>query len=79
MSLVEDGMEVLASWPELDSCVTIGFVLWFKKKVGSCGNGNSIVWLLRYETIVTIVGLTSRFSWTHNRPIWMYLMTSILE
>jgi len=42
MSLIEDGMELI-SWPELDSCATIGFIIWFKKNVGSCGEGNSIV------------------------------------
>jgi hypothetical protein len=35
--------------------------------------------LLRYETIVTIVGLASGNCWTHNKPIWMHLMTSYSE
>jgi len=61
MSLIEDGME-LTSWLELDSCAIIGFILWFKKNIGSSGDGSSIEWLVRYETIVTIVGLTSGFS-----------------
>jgi len=43
MLLVEDGMELLPSWPELDSRTTIEFILWFNKNVGSCGDGNSIV------------------------------------
>jgi len=74
-------VEFLADWLELDSCVTIcGFILLFKIKIaGSSGGGNSIEWLLRYEAIANIEGLASGFSWTHNKPIWMHLMTSILE
>ena len=65
---------------ELDSPKTIfGSILSCKKNAGSRGEGNLIKWLLRYETIVIIVGLSFGFSWTQNKPIWMHLITSNLE
>ena len=50
-----------------------------KENAGSRGEGNLIKWLLRYKTIFIIVGLSFGFFWTHNKPIWMHLITSNSE
>jgi hypothetical protein len=68
MSLTENGLELLADRPELDSCCATIFLSIpvpppCNTNDGSCGDGNSSdECLVRYETTVDIVGLAFGFS-----------------
>ena len=73
ISLLE--MDPLYSWgkefvsPELPSVV----------KVGGLGTGTMMASVPSMETTEVMVGLSWALSWTHRRPTWTHLVTSLVE
>ena len=49
------------------------------EKTGCFGVGKLTPPLLNIETTSDMSGLSSAFSWTHKRPIWMHNITSPSE
>ena len=52
------------------------FELLSMKKPGSLGSGNFAPSLDNIRTTELIVGLSSEYFWTHNKPTWMHFNSS---
>lgn len=52
-------------------------VLLSKRNAGREGDGRLQEWLLSIGTTAAMVGLLDTFSWTHNKPMWKHLITSL--
>lgn len=75
-----DAFSQLAPSLGLNSSVLLYlFVELCKKNAGLEGMGRVREEVLNIITTVVIVGRFVTFSWTHNSPIWMHLIISILE
>ena len=76
-SSTEQGIDLLLDWPGSNPWAE-GFDLgpFPKKNPGVLGTGRVTELFVSIWYIVDNVGRSTGFSWTHNIPIWIYLMTS---
>ena len=78
-SSTEQVKDLLFHWPGSSpwaSGFDLGSLL--QKNPGGRGRGSAIELIVSIWWMVDIVGRSTGFSWTHNSPIWIYLMTSSL-
>lgn len=80
-SLTDNDNELLAGWWDEPQVIggMFGSVLLCRKNAGFWGDGILKESLLSMRSIFCIFGLISGSSWTQSNPIWIHLITSLLE